>query len=57
MNLGIGAIINTRDCLAKMLYNFIFEKIISSLNSASTHTSASERIGILDIPGFGEIKI
>lgn len=54
MNLGINAVMNARDCLAKMLYNFIFEKIVSLLNGAFTFASASKLVGILDIPGFGK---
>lgn len=46
-----------RDCLAKMLYNRLFEMIISTVNDAFALGSPFQIIGILDIAGFGEFIV
>lgn len=54
MNLDLNAAMNARDCLMKMVYNRIFEQLISTLNGTFNFASASKKITLLDIPGFGK---
>lgn len=48
---------NARDALAKALYSRLFDRIVANINQSIPFSSSTYYIGVLDIAGFGKMKL